>query len=103
MNNTKWNEIFRAFYYDNELKSGHPVIMWRTKDLDSGYLSSWDGTWTHFGAKPRDWDKIDQLQIRLTPENRDYVLKCLKQIHVPGILENDIVTIFGYRTDVDYL
>ena len=103
MNNTKWNEIFRAFYYDNELKSGSPVIMWRTKDIGTGYLSEWDGTWTHFGADPRDWDKIDHLQIRLTPENKEYVLQCLKQIHVPGIVEDDTVTIFGYRTDVDYI
>ena len=103
MNNTKWNEIFRAFYYDNELKSGSTVIKWRTRDIDTGYLSEWDGTWTHFGADPQDWDKIDQLQIRLTPENKEYVLKCLKQIHVPGIVEDDTVTIFGYRTDVDYI
>ena len=103
MNNTKWNEIFRAFYYDNELKSGSPIIMWRTKDIDTGYLSEWDGTWTHFGTEPRDWDKIDQLQICLTPENKEYVLKCLKQIHVPGIVEDDTVTIFGYRSDVDYI
>ena len=102
MNNTKWNEIFRAFY-DNELKQDSPIIMWRTKDIDSGYLSDWDGTWTHFGADPREWDKIGFLQIRLTPENKDYVLKCLKQIHVPGIAEEDRITVFGYRTDVDYI
>ncbi len=103
MNNTRWNEIFRAFYHDNELKRDHPVIMWRTKDIRTGYISDWDGTWTHFGAEPRDWDKIDQLQIRLTPENKECVMKSLKQIHVPGTVEDDIVTIFGYRTDVDYI
>ena len=102
MNNTKWNEIFRAFY-ENELKQDSSIIMWRTKDIDSGYLSDWDGTWTHFGADPREWDKIDFLQIRLTPENKDYVLKCLKQIHVPGVVEEDRITVFGYRTDVDYI
>ncbi len=30
-------------------------------------------------------------------------MKSLKQIHVPGTVEDDIVTIFGYRTDVDYI
>ena len=44
MNNTRWNEIFRAFYHDNELKRDHPVIMWRTKDIHTGYISAWDGT-----------------------------------------------------------
>ena len=46
MNNTKWNEIFRAFYYDME---------------------------------------------------------CLKRIHVPGTVENGVATVYGYRTDVDYI
>ena len=58
--------------------------MWRTKDICTGYISDWDGTWTHFGAEPREWDKIDQLQIRLTPENKECVMKSLKQIYVPG-------------------
>ena len=58
--------------------------MWRTKDIRTGYISDWDGTWTHFGAEPREWDKIDQLQIRLTPENKECVMKSLKQIYVPG-------------------
>ena len=96
MNNTKWNEIFHAFYYENELKQDHPSVMWRTKDIESGYISDWDGTWTHFGNELRNWDKIDYLQIRLTPGNREFVLRCLKQIHVPGIVEEDIVTVFGY-------
>ena len=70
MNNTKWNEIFRAFYYDNELIKDAPLISWRTKDTETGCLSNWDGTWTHFGCEPRDWDKIEYLQIQLTPENK---------------------------------
>lgn len=55
MNNTKWNEIFQAFY------NSEPVVMWRTRDIETGYLSNWDGCWSHFGCEPRDWDMIDYL------------------------------------------
>ncbi len=103
MNDTKWNEIFRALYYDNELKENAPLIRWRTCDIESGFVSDWDGTWTHFGCEPREWDKIEYLQIRLTPENEKYVMDSLKRIHVPGTVEDGIVTIYGYRTDVDYI
>jgi len=103
MNNTKWNEIFQAFYYDNELKTDHPLIQWRTKDRENGYICSWDGTWTHFGCDARNWERIEYLQIRLTYENKEIVLKSLHKIHVPGIVEDDVVTIYGYRMDVDYL
>ena len=103
MNNTKWNEIFKAFYYGNELKENSPLIRWRTKDAENGYLCSWEGTWTHFGCEPREWDRIDYLQIQLTPVNDSYVIESLKKIHVPGTIENGIVTIYGYRTDVDYI
>jgi len=103
MNNTKWNEIFHAFYYENELKTDHPLIQWKTKDRENGFISSWDGTWTHFGCEPRDWDRIEYLQIILTDDNTDIVLRALHKIHVPGIIEDGIVTIYGYRMDIDYL
>ncbi len=102
MNNTKWNEIFRAFYYDNECHKDSVLIRWRTKDIN-GYLCSWEGTWSHFGCEPRNWEDIDYLQIKLTFENKDYVLEKLRSIHVPGEIKDDIVTIYGYRTDVDYI
>ncbi len=102
MNDTKWNEIFHTFY-DNECSPEHPLISWRTKDIENGYISNWDGTWTHFGCEPREWDKIEYLQIRLTEENSDLVLSELRRIHVPGEVEGGIVTVYGYRTDVDYL
>lgn len=75
----------------------------RTKDTETGCLSNWDGTWTHFGCEPRDWDKIEYLQIQLTPENKTYVIECLKRIHVLGTVENGVDIVYGYRTDVDYI
>lgn len=97
MNNTKWNEILQAFY------NSEPVVMWRTRDIETGYLSNWDGCWSHFGCEPRDWDMIDYLQIKLSPQNREFVMNTLRQIHVPGEIADDIITVYGYRTDIDYL
>lgn len=101
MNNTKWNEIFKQFY-KNECNGG-VLVQWRTKDTETGYICNWGGTWTHFGNEPSNWECIDYLQIRLTPENEELVLRILKQIHVPGDIEKDIVNVYGYRMDVDYL
>lgn len=103
MNDTKWNEIFKAFYYENELKENAMLIIWRTKDTETGFVSEWDGTWSHFGCEPREWNKIDYLQIRLNADNEKYVIDSLKKIHVPGTVEDGIVTVYGYRTDVEYI
>ena len=103
MNNTKWNEIFKAFYYENECKEDSFLVRWRTKDKESGYVSMWDGTWTHFGCEPRSWECMEYLEIELTQENREYVLRQLKRIHVPGIVKDNAAIIYGYRQDVDYI
>lgn len=50
------------------------------------------------GSKEIDW-----LRITLTPENREFVLKNLRAIHVPGEVVGDSVYVYGHRTDVDYL
>ncbi|MCQ2148457.1 MAG: hypothetical protein MJZ16_13235 [Bacteroidales bacterium] len=102
MNNTKWNEIFQSFY-KNECEEASPIIRWRTKDIETHYLTQWDGTWTHFGCEPRAWDKIDYLQIELTADNGDFVINTLKKIHVLGDVNDDVVTVYGYRQDVDYI
>ena len=100
MNNTKWTEIFQAFYYGSELVGG-PAIPWTTKQLD-GFVYS-DNTWTHFGVGMEDSKEIDWLRITLTPENREFVLKNLRAIHVPGEVLADCVIVYGHRTDVDYI
>ena len=38
MNNTKWTEIFKAFYYGAELVGG-PAVPWTTRTLD-GFVYS---------------------------------------------------------------
>ena len=105
MNNTKWTEIFRAFYYGvecsaDEVRAGL-TVRWTTKST-SGYLYS-DNTWTHFGCSMEYSEEIEWLKIELTPQNREIVLEILKQIHVPGEVFEDAVYVYGYRTDVDYI
>ncbi len=100
MNNTKWAEIFKAFYYGTELAGG-PAVPWTTKNLDGDVYS--DSTWTHFGVGMEHSREIDWLKIELTPENREIVLEILREIHVPGEIMEDCVTVYGHRMDVDYL
>lgn len=102
MNNTKWNEIFKAFY-KYECSNESLIIRWRTKELLTGFLSEWDSTWTHFGCEPRKWENIEYLQIELTDENRDIVIRHLKSIHVPGIISDNTATVYGYRQNIDYI
>ena len=102
MNNTKWNEIFKKFY-NEECCNRERKIRWRTLDKGNGHLSPWDETWTHFGCEPIEWEMIEYLQIQLTDENREFVLSSLKEVHVPGVVEDDIATVYGYRHDVDYI
>jgi hypothetical protein len=97
MNNTKWNEIFKTFYNSNH------IVRWRTKDRETDYQSDWDASWSHFGCEPREWELIDFLQIELTYTNKEYVIESLKKIHVPAEIKGNIVTVYGYRMDVDYL
>ena len=101
MNDTKWNEMFQTFYAE-ERRDGGRTIPWRTTDRN-GYVSPWDQTWTHFGSEPTCYRHIQALEIRLTAENREYVLEQLHRIHVPGIPQKDTVTVFGYPQAAEYL
>ena len=101
MNNTKWREIFQAFY---EIECTSSILIpWMTKDTESGYVYGWDSTWTHFGADPEDYERIDWLKIKLSEDNRDIVLSALAKIHVPGEVFEEEVIVYGYRTNVDYI
>lgn len=100
MNNTKWTEIFKAFYYGAELCGG-PAVPWTTKNLAGEVYS--DSTWTHFGVTMESNREIDWLMIGLTEENRAFVLENLRKIHVPGEVRKDCVIVYGHRTDVDYI
>ena len=100
MNDTKWTEIFKAFYYGAELVDG-PAIPWTTKTLE-GYVYS-ESTWTHFGIGTEHSKDIEWLRIELTPENRDFVQEALRKIHLPGEVKENCVIVYGHRMDVDYI
>lgn len=102
MNNTKWKEIFLTFY-NYECKDNEIKIPWRTKDVNSGFISNWDGSWTHFGCDPAGYHTIEWLKIQLTDHNRDTVLSELSAIHIPAEIVDDEVIVYGYRTDIEYL
>ena len=105
MNNTKWTEIFKKFYYGIECAEdenlSNILIPWATKTTN-GYIYS-DTTWTHFGVGMENLKEIEWLKIDLTPINKEIVLDILKKIHVPGEVFDDCVYVYGYRTDVDYI
>ncbi|MGN0517833.1 MAG: DUF6678 family protein [Acutalibacteraceae bacterium] len=98
MNDTKWNEIFKAFYYGNHDFS----ISYRTKYINEevGYYVD---DWEIFGSQFSWHKKLEWLEIELTEENKEFVIKELKRIHVPGTVSNGVATIYGYRQDVDYI
>ena len=105
MNETKWTEIFKAFYYGVEC-SGDPrlskmFISWCTKSTDGDIYG--DTTWTHFGVGMEQSKEIEWLKIDLTTENRETVMDILRKIHVPGEVFDDCVYVYGYRMDVDYI
>ena len=78
MNNTKWNELFRAFYENDGKRDKSLAVFYRTKER-SGDISCWSNEWELF------------------------VLDALKRIHVPGEIQGNIVTVYGYRQDCDYI
>ncbi len=130
MNNTKWNEIFKRFYH-NQLKGyydRHPTDeifpplyealyheAWHTLNSvdyagDIPYSVQFKGRsspshddWATFGSQYPFYKDIVWLKIHLTPQNRQFVLRTLHEIHVPGEELDDCVYVYGNRTDVDYL
>ena len=75
MNDTKWNELFKAFY---ELERSTDIaIPWMIKTTH-GHSSQWESTWTHFGSEPTAYKDIDQLKIQCTPQNEEVVFSMLK-------------------------
>jgi hypothetical protein len=90
-NNTKWDELRLAMYSLDDL---HPK--WRTKDVESGYISNWDGEWFyHF--RNGGYESIEWVEIRFTsPEQERGILKALKTIHLPGERIEQGFRVFGY-------
>jgi hypothetical protein len=91
MNNTKWEELRLAMY---SLGKSSPV--WRTKDVENGYLCDWDGDWFyHF--KDGGFQTIEWAEIKIeNPSQHSAVLQVLRQIHVPMRTSEFGFKVFGY-------
>jgi hypothetical protein len=97
MNDTKWDEIRLAMHdYDG-------LIHWRTKDVENGFIASWDAEWFHH-FRLGGYKSIKWLDIRLNEDNTSYVMTKLKEIHVPGEIDGNVVRVYGYKDGfVDYI
>jgi hypothetical protein len=97
MNNTKWDEIRLA------MDDYHGLIYWRTKDVETRHLCDWDPEWFHH-FRIGGYESIEWLEIRLDGENTSYVITKLKEIHVPGEIDGNVVRVYGYKDEfVDYI
>ena len=105
MNNTKWKEIFQAFYYGIECSNDPALsgITIRWSVTTTSGLTYTDCTWSHFACPAEDYKDIESLRIDLTATNRQIVMDTLRKIHVPGEVFDHYVIVYGYRMDVDYI
>ena len=90
MNDTKWDELRLAMY------AIRPAPKWRTKDVHSGFTSPWDGEW-YYHFRDGGYDSIEFVEIRAEdPQHLDSIVASLRAIHVPGVIEGDVVTVYGH-------
>jgi len=99
MNNTKWDELRIAMYEFPQ------TLMWRTKDIENGYISEWDGEW-YYHFRAGGYKTIEWVEILIDNEQtKQEIIEILKMIHVPGEVEETIIRVYGYTKDkfVDYI
>lgn len=99
MNNTKWDELRLAMYALGDL---HP--RWRTKSVETQFVSAWDGEWFYHFRDSR-YENIEWVDIKVTsPEQDGAVLEALRMIHVPGERTEHGYRVYGYATPgVNYI
>lgn len=101
MNDTKWRELQRAMY---EIEEFCP--RWRTRSLENGVVSAWDGEWFYHFAEG-GFSDIEWLEIETEDAaEAAVVLAKLKKIHVPGFQREHGFRVYGYvkaGQSVDYL
>lgn len=99
MNNAKWDELRLAMHYLGPISP-----KWRTRDLESGYESPWDGEWFyHF--RTGGYEAIEWVEIKVdSPEQEHAVLNALRSIHVPGNRTEVGFKVYGYaRGPMEYI
>lgn len=100
MNDTKWDEVRLGMY-----GLGEPSPRFRVRNLQSGYVSDWDGEWFHHFHERYAEDEWVEIAAA-SPAQRDAILGVLRSIHVPGVATDAGFRVFGYvplGTPVDYL
>jgi hypothetical protein len=99
MNNTKWEEIRRCMIeYPRKIK-------WRTKDIKTNYISSWDVDW-YYHFKLGGYESIEWLEIQVINEGTKLELvNKLRAIHVPGEVLDSSIMIYGFvqKEAVNYI
>lgn len=89
MNDTKWRELCYAF------SSFAPTPAWRTYDLLTEYLSTWDREWFyHVGP---DYCSIEWLEIDPSGHDRDTIRAVLREVGAPFEESEQFLRVIGYR------
>ncbi len=99
MNNTKWNELRLGMH---ELESSPK---WRTCDVETGYISNWDGDWFyHFRGD--GYEAILWVEILIeSSDQREEVFSELARIGLPGYENDSNFFVVGYAESgqmIDY-
>ena len=101
MNNTKWEELRLAMLNAR----GHSP-RWRTRDVETGYLSPWGGDWLHH-FRQGGYSNIEWVEIAAQDaEQLATIQAALARIHVPGERTEFGFRVYGYAPagkGVDYL
>lgn len=90
MNNTKWEEVRLAMY-------NLPLPpKWRTKDIETGYISTWDREWFyHF--KNGGYETIEWVEIQPdSSEQKENILTALAKIHLPLEVGETSLKVYGF-------
>ncbi len=101
MNETKWNELRLKMY---SLETHSPK--WRTKDIESGYISSWSGEW-YYHFEIGGFRCIEWVELKTKGSIHHELIRVeLQKINLPGHEIENGFRVYGYIADgqfVDYV
>jgi hypothetical protein len=90
-NDSEWDEVRLGMHALGALRP-----RWRTRDLDTGYLSAWDGDW-YYHFRVGGYRAIEWVEIAVgSEEQRRAVLGVLIRVHVPGEETVGGFRVYGY-------
>ena len=90
INDTKWDEVRLAMHALN------PSPRWRTKNLQTEYVSNWDREW-YYHFSEGGYSNIEWLEIDCDPGSMlTSVEEALSAIHVPGKRIESGFRVYGY-------